>query len=103
LSFHPAGNNQRLNDAFTALQQSDFVSGLYDQQMKPVSFPLPIEPSSIYTYYGMLTLSVAVTFPYLISILRTEESLTGWIFYNLFSSSKLALDEVIGKSFVFYS
>ncbi|MCM3585855.1 hypothetical protein M3182_08875 [Mesobacillus maritimus] len=81
IEFHPAGNDQRLNEALTALQLSDFVSDLYDQQMKPVRFPISIEPSSIYSFYGMLTLSDVVTLPCLISIIRTDEE-SDWLDFS---------------------
>lgn len=78
IEYHPSGNNKRVNEALTALCNSDLFNGVWeekkDYQKKSISFPINIEEDSVTQLYGSLSLSRSkeLELPCLVTVVRVD-------------------------------
>lgn len=82
IEFHPVGNNKRLNDALSALQNCNFIEGLWQDrenfQKNSLSLPIKIENDSVTHFYGTICLFDGFSLPCVVSIIRTNEQ-SDWL------------------------
>ncbi len=68
IEYHPFGNDQRINEALTALHECSYIKS------KSMSLPVQIEEGSVHTFYGSLSLSNSKgdELPIMITVVRVN-------------------------------
>lgn len=78
IEYHPFGNNKKVNEALTALCESSYFNGIWeekkDYQKESISLPITIEEDNSNSFYGMLSLSNSNEdeLPCIITIIRVS-------------------------------
>lgn len=82
IEYHPFGDNQRINEALSALCKSNFFNGIWedkkDYQRNFISLPINIEEDSCHSFYGTLSLSNESRLPCMINVNRVKNE-SDWI------------------------